>query len=500
MTSKKLIIIYFICFNFFLYVDRGILPGSSEYFVNFVKKTTSSKSPSALIGVLQSSFITGLSIASPIIAHYVQRMNAKRLLIIASFMWSLSLLISAVSYWSTSFPVLLIGRMATGIGEAAFMCIAPPILQDLGHERAGLIISVYFSMIPIGTAVGFVFGAIIASTPIGWGGAYLIIAVIGAILIIATTRIPEEVFSHMFIGNRSTTVVEEVKIFLTNPIFLFMSFAYAAFSAVVIANSTFGSSILIGLGYFNSQTKSSLCMGIIAGSAGLVGTLIGGAGVDSQIKRSQHTDLDTKSSTTVEAVGSLDNFVAEATASLKMADDSFIDSRREAETPSSLIESETDLQFENRFRQIQSILLFTIVVTLVGFIFLIWAPFLRRFSLLILTLTLGLIGLFSSQTGVNISLMLCVKDQLRSSSVAFGTLILHILGDVPSPVVIGWLKDKLAPHCTLNDETGLMPSQCSEEASGLRLTLLITNAWTIWMPFFFVLSYVFSTRSIKKPI
>lgn len=43
--------------------------------------------------------------------------------------------------------------------------------------------------------------------------------------------------------------------------------------------------------------------------------------------------------------------------------------------------------------------------------------------------------------------MLASPKHLRPLAIAVNSIVLHALGDVPSPTVIGWMKDTLAPHC-----------------------------------------------------
>ncbi|CAN0548118.1 unnamed protein product, partial [Ectocarpus sp. 12 AP-2014] len=36
---------------------------------------------------------------------------------------------------------------------------------------------------------------------------------------------------------------------------------------------------------------------------------------------------------------------------------------------------------------------------------------------------------------------------LRPLAIAANSIVMHALGDVPSPTIIGWAKDALAPRC-----------------------------------------------------
>jgi hypothetical protein len=75
-------------------------------------------------------------------------------------------------------------------------------------------------------------------------------------------------------------------------------------------------------------------------------------------------------------------------------------------------------------------------------------------------------------------------------------VFLHALGDVPSPILVGLLKDSLAPGCNsadddqATDDGNIAASDsCRHDAHGLRVTMLITTLWLTWTSFFFFLAY-----------
>lgn len=90
---------------------------------------------------------------------------------------------------------------------------------------------------------------------------------------------------------------------------------------------------------------------------------------------------------------------------------------------------------------------------------------------MVLTSPLPLIAVMTS-TAINLVAMLSVERCHRPNAVAFLMLTSHFLGDVPLPIVIGLIKDKLAPACTIG-ETGdfVDPEGCKEQEAGIRHTL-----------------------------
>jgi hypothetical protein len=58
-------------------------------------------------------------------------------------------------------------------------------------------------------------------------------------------------------------------------------------------------------------------------------------------------------------------------------------------------------------------------------------------------LSIGWILLFATQTGIMLCAMLSVDTGHRPNALAFITLISHLLGDVPAPIVLGLIKGEI---------------------------------------------------------
>ena len=84
---------------------------------------------------------------------------------------------------------------------------------------------------------------------------------------------------------------------------------------------------------------------------------------------------------------------------------------------------------------------------------------------------------FLATPGINIGAMNAVPMKNRAFCMAMMSVTIHALGDVPSPVIAGLLKDHLAPKCNGVDASS---DQCREDAPGLRLTMLIVCSWFLW--------------------
>ena len=63
-------------------------------------------------------------------------------------------------------------------------------------------------------------------------------------------------------------------------------------------------------------------------------------------------------------------------------------------------------------------------------------------------LALGCALLFASTAAVNVALMWSVPEENRPMAMALSIIIIHAFGDVPSPVIIGYISDHNTPGFT----------------------------------------------------
>ena len=120
-------------------------------------------------------------------------------------------------------------------------------------------------------------------------------------------------------------------------------------------------------------------------------------------------------------------------------------------------------------------------------------------------LCIGAFSLFSCSAGINLAEMMSISAESRSLGLAISTLCIHVFGDVPSPLIVGYLLDKLAPDCS-NDlktdddgpsetsQTAEVSDECIEQLPKVRLTYLLTASYLIVM----VISFFFAWKLAKN--
>lgn len=138
-----------------------------------------------------------------------------------------------------------------------------------------------------------------------------------------------------------------------------------------------------------------------------------------------------------------------------------------------------------------------IVTSTIGFGFFLSAYWIRTKLLFIVILFIGCLFLFLCNSAITISILLSVPIEHRAIAIAFCSILIHAFGDVPSPLLVGFLKDDLAPGCTGDDDSVSTSSECRDEASGLRLTMLLVSLWFAWCILFFTMSFIHSKRDYR---
>jgi len=131
------------------------------------------------IGFLTSAFLGFYMIAAPFVGPLADRYSRKLIIVLGAIFWSGLTLLTAVTH---NYTELLIRHTLVGVGEATFVTIAPTFVADLFHENVrGRILGVFYLAIPVGSAAGYLLGGYLAPTH-GWRFPFYIAAAPGFVL------------------------------------------------------------------------------------------------------------------------------------------------------------------------------------------------------------------------------------------------------------------------------------------------------------------------------
>jgi MFS family permease len=164
--------------NLFNYLDRYILAAveplvAKEFFA------TDDDTAMAKTGLLATAFLVSYMVLAPLFGALADRFS--RWVIIAGgvALWSLA---SGWSGLAGTFAMLVISRIFVGIGEAAYGPAAPTIISDLYPlERRGRMLAFFYVAIPVGSALGYIFGGSVGER-FGWRWPFYLVVIPGLIL------------------------------------------------------------------------------------------------------------------------------------------------------------------------------------------------------------------------------------------------------------------------------------------------------------------------------
>jgi MFS transporter, Spinster family, sphingosine-1-phosphate transporter len=131
------------------------------------------------LGTLAPAFLVVYMLTSPLFGVLGDRGRRKIIVGIGVQLWSLA---TASVSLVRSFVQLFVSRMLVGVGEAAYGTIAPTILSDLYPKASrGRVLSLFYIAIPVGSALGYLLGGVLG-TRFSWRTAFLLVGLPGLLV------------------------------------------------------------------------------------------------------------------------------------------------------------------------------------------------------------------------------------------------------------------------------------------------------------------------------
>lgn len=181
-----------LCINLINYIDRQVLsavvgPIKKTFFnqngelsaagsdtfnavIHWLENQLGFKPEDALLGLLGTAFMLVYMIGAPIFARLAGKRSRWQIVAWGVLLWSFA---SGATGLASTFLLLLLTRCFVGIGEAAYGPVAPAMIADMYPiENRGRMLAWFYVAIPVGSALGYVLGGWIAGSNIGhWGAA-----------------------------------------------------------------------------------------------------------------------------------------------------------------------------------------------------------------------------------------------------------------------------------------------------------------------------------------
>ncbi len=158
--------------NLFNYIDRQVLSAV----LPILRRDGSLFEPTDSwlrfkLGLLTSAFLVSYTLLSPVFGWFGNSGRRWWVVGVGVLVWSLA---SGSSGLATGYVMLLLTRCLVGVGEAAYGPVAPSMLSDLYPvARRGKVMALFYLAIPVGSALGFVIGGQIGEN-LGWRTAFLV--------------------------------------------------------------------------------------------------------------------------------------------------------------------------------------------------------------------------------------------------------------------------------------------------------------------------------------
>ena len=369
-------------------VQPGLATGSSDLLaraMQWSQQRLGFKPEDALIGLLGTAFLAVYMVGAPAFARLAERYSRWILIGAGVMLWSLA---TGASGMAASFGALLLTRCFVGIGEAAYGPIAPAIISELYPVNSrGRMLAWFYMAIPVGSALGYVLGGLVANSHIGewgafivgtktesWRWAFYLAAAPGIPLALACftmrsrTRAPRK-------RGREALRWSDYRAFLVKPSYVLSTLGSAAVTFAL-------GGIAFWMPYYletraGAPAASTFYFGLITVGSGMSSTLIGGFAADWLRKR----------------------------------------------FPSSYF----------------SLSGWAMLLGFPAFLATLAAPFPWVWGLIFLTV----FCLFLNTGPTNAILANVTPPSARAAAFALNIFVIHLLGDVISPVIIGLLSDRL---------------------------------------------------------
>jgi MFS family permease len=173
--------------NLFNYIDRQVLAAVEPEIRHafFPTEDPNGGLVKGKSGLLASAFLISYMLTAPLFGALAQRFSRWKLIAAGVLIWSLA---TGAGGLAAGFMMMLMTRCFVGVGEGAYGPLAPTILSDcFPVAKRGKILSLFYAAMPVGAAMGYALGDFVKnldSNPAheSWRWAFFVVVVPGLVL------------------------------------------------------------------------------------------------------------------------------------------------------------------------------------------------------------------------------------------------------------------------------------------------------------------------------
>jgi len=297
--------------NLLNYVDRQVLPTVASYLSRDPKLGLTD----AEIGYIEASLLLSFTVLAPLFGRLGDHYARARLMAGAAVIWSFATAVTATADHFSFLPSISINvpvaqfairmsgaalglclvRAVVGVGESAYSTITPSLIADyFPPQRRATALGIFQAAIPLGFALGFVIGGVLAAY-FGWRAAFMLVSIPGLITAALVWRLREPVrgasdapVAESDTGELSVAAAHATPSDISNESllgtvwsilrsrdWLLSTAGYTALTAVLGAFATW-STLLLERDKGMSEKTAPVALGVIILLAGAIGTFGGG--------------------------------------------------------------------------------------------------------------------------------------------------------------------------------------------------------------------------------
>ncbi len=333
-------------------------------------------------GSLSTVFLLGFFVTSPLFGHWADRAGGGRgrraLVVLGVLVWSLATIASGLARGTGS---LIAARAVVGVGEASYVTIAPTIIDEVAPpSRKGSWLAIFYTAIPVGSALGYLVGGAIQHATGDWRTSFFVAGGPGILLGLLCLLIHDEPRVDSS-APRGAGVRANARTLARIPLYRDVVLGQCAYT-FAIGGFGYWAPKYIAARYEMEPGHASFVFGLVTVAGGAIGTLVGGR-LGDRATRGRSDDVSI-------AQGNL-SVTALATA---------------ASVPFAMAA--------------------------------IWAATSNAFFAIVLPCE---IALFVPNGPYNVAVLRSVPAHLRASGMALSIFASHLLGDLWSPPLIGAVAD-----------------------------------------------------------
>lgn len=287
--------------NFLNYIDRQVLPAVAPAIQRDLRLTDTE------IGAMEAALLLSFTVLAPVFGWLGDRYSRARLMAVAAVIWSIA---TGLAAWVDRWPILPPGlnlkvpffgvlalssvalglcavRTMVGVGESSYSTITPTLIADyFPKKKRATVLGVFQAAIPMGFALGYVLGAVLAHY-FGWRLAFMIVGAPGLIVAIFVWQLrepqrgardlPAKEPGHDAVkqGTNTTSWWQTTKSIFSTRDWLLSTAGYSALTFVLGAFATWAT-LMLARDKKMSETTAAVVLGVVTLLAGATGTFGGG--------------------------------------------------------------------------------------------------------------------------------------------------------------------------------------------------------------------------------